>query len=330
MKNIFFLKSPLQFLCGIEAIRNFGLNSDNILVIYEKGVENNLFQLQKLLEVYVSEFEKIEIIDRKGKSISGWLNGFNSINNFAKKYSKINNLFIGDYQNGLVRHYQNSVSYKNVYLLDDGFATIHINNQIQKEGLINYKDYLKLFLSKGNYKFGVNKQVKYFTVFNKQISGPNIYPNKFKHLIKSNNWKSQNAIYWLGSPIVEDGIVTQNYYLKTIERWANKLHKSETIIYFPHRRENANKLKVIEDKLGFRIKKIDLPIELYVVQERVKPESIISFFSTALYTLNRIIEGTDIYYIPIKSKNILDRKDHINDIYNILSKEIKNINSIVL
>ena len=329
MENIFFINSPLQLLCAIEASVIFK-TSNNILVIFNKGSGENYNQIQQMLERYETIFSKVEVIDRKLKSIKGWLAGFHAINQLADKYNRIDNLFIGDYRNGIARHFQNSVLFDNVYILDDGFSTIHIYKRLRKGKLTSYKDYLKYIFSRGKYRFKASKRVNYFTIFDKQITGKNIYSNNLNHLVRNDEWNSSDKIFWLGSPIVEDRIVTTDYYLESIRRWSRELNNKDEIIYFPHRREKKQKIHEIEKKYGFQCNRINVPIELYLVRERVKPKAIISFFSTALYTLNRIMGSNRIYYIPIESSKILKGKKHIQDIYEILNSEVKNINSITL
>ena len=108
MVNIFFINSPFQLLCSIEAISEFKTNN-NVVVIFNKGKGKTLKQIRTLLSDYESKFNNIEFIDRELESILGWFDGFRYMDGLINKYPKVNNIFIGDYRSGLVRHFSNSV-----------------------------------------------------------------------------------------------------------------------------------------------------------------------------------------------------------------------------
>lgn len=327
MKNVFFINSPFQLLCSIEAIFEFNL-INNILVIFNKGTGQTYNQIVYILNNHYSEFEKVEFIEGDLKSIKGWLKRFKTANKLIEKYQTSNYLFIGDYRDGIVRHISNSISSKQIFLLDDGFATIYIYNKFKNNKVLyNKKDKLKYLLSKGQYNYKYYNEISYFTIFDNYLDVKYVYRNNFDHFLSENAWIDKNVVYWLGSPIVEDGIVNENYYLNVIELWAGKIGNKK-IYYFPHRRENSDKLMKISENFNIQIKETTVPIELYVIDTKIRPLAIISFFSTALFSLNRILDYGKIYYIDIEDKELLKRYEHIKNIYKILEEEIKGIKEI--
>ena len=171
------------------------------------------------------------------------------------------------------------------------------------------------------------KNVSFFTIFEDYVHAQNVHANNFNNLVSIEDWLDSEYIYWLGSPIVEDRIVNKEYYFDRIVASLKKINERNKITYFPHRREKKDKLQEIRARFGFHIKITNLPIELYVIQNKVRPKMVISFYSTALYTLNRILTDTNIYYVSIEKSKLLNKTQGVEKVYNILSSEIKEINT---
>lgn len=329
MTNIFLINSPFQLLCAIEVISAFNCQN-NVLVVFNKGKGETFNQISIVLEKYRSRFNHVEIIDRELESVSGWLDGFKKMEKLVNHYPVVKRVFAGDYRSGLVRHFTNSVKSKEVILIDDGFAIINTNKKLNEGSVYNFKDYIKYIFAKGGYDFKSKKEIIYFSIFDKYLDAQKVYTNYFNSLIDEQEWIDENSIYWLGSAIVEDKIVKEEYYFEKIGECLNTIRDDREVIYFPHRRENKDKLQGIVDRFGLKIKNPNLPIELYVLESKIRPEIVISFFSTALYSLNRILASTDVYYISIDEKELLRRNKEIDEIYRILDKEVKKFTKEVL
>lgn len=93
----------------------------------------------------------------------------------------------------------------------------------------------------------------------------------------------------MGSSLVETGVVDEAAYLDGIARLTSGRHVAR---YLPHRHETPAKLAVIE-RLGVRIVKPDLPMEVYARRGPIG-QSILSFPSTVLHTLPLVLTGTDV------------------------------------
>ena len=134
--------------------------------------------------------------------------------------------------------------------------------------------------------------------------------------------KSSEESYLIGTPVVEDYIVDKQIYLNYLNNISEYL-RSEKIIYVPHRREKNPKLEVITNQYGFKIKRLDLPVELYFCINKIVPKNIISFFSTSLYILNKIIgDKSNIVSVKFRHSHIIKRNQHIENIYAVLAKEV--------
>src|SRR5690606_6060660 len=133
-------------------------------------------------------------------------------------------------------------------------------------------------------KFKAPDNIGFFTIFDKYVNHRNTIANEMKSM-HGDIKKIDDNIYWIGSPIVEDGIVSDEYYFSSLKCYCKTIGLNCKIIYIPHRRESVDKINRIKNEIGITINYIDCPIELFFLNEDSYPKIVISFFSTALFTL---------------------------------------------
>ena len=68
------------------------------------------------------------------------------------------------------------------------------------------------------------------------------------------------------------------------------MYPNSIITYIPHREETEEKLMLIEELKNVTVKKLTYPIEMLPIYSQINPYKIISFFSTALITLQKIYQ----------------------------------------
>jgi len=303
-------------MCAIEAVHYFKTEK-NCLIIINRGTDNNFNQIKTLLNLYNGNFDIV--IDLKGsdKKLSGWMNKFDKIHELTEE-NKIENIFIGDYRDGLSRHLSNCLSNSNTFLLDDGFATILIQNELKSGKNYNTKDFIKLLISRFRYSYEYRKDVNFFTIFDEHIVGS--IGHSFEYLKQeSNPHLLEDTLYFLGSPVVEDDIMTKEKYIEIVTDYLKRCNLSK-IYYLPHRRENAEKIELISDITDSEVLKIDLPIEIYLLKNNIEPDSIASLFSTALFTLSKLLKKSKIDVIRVDPTDLNKRREHIGNIYSILEE----------
>ena len=77
-------------------------------------------------------------------------------------------------------------------------------------------------------------------------------------------------------------------------------------MYIPHRYENRYvEFSNIFDE-DFKLHKIDIPIELYFLLNKIEPVYIISFFSTALFTLKKFFNNVNIEVVKFDLDEVLN------------------------
>lgn len=71
------------------------------------------------------------------------------------------------------------------------------------------------------------------------------------------------------------------------------------LIYIPHRDENAEKIERVRALLDIHIRRIDLPVELYLLNQIKKPSVISGFITSALPNCKEIF-GDELEIVAIR------------------------------
>jgi hypothetical protein len=300
LKDILFVESPLQLLNALEAIKNFDLKNYILYVRYSKQKTNDeqLDKLIKIFDVQPTILKKINL-SSKHRTFSDYIKIFFYF--FYSKFFKINRLFIGNIDSKFLSLIYKNVSKNKIIALDDGAKTIALQKKF------NETDFYNLF-----------------TMYNlKKLNNQIIYKNNYnnvKSLLKNKD-KTENILF-LGTKLNEVGIISENEYILLINKIAKYYNKN--IIYIPHRGEDEKKLNKISKFQNFKIKNIDYPVELYGLYEKEIPNTVASFYSTALLSMQNIygIQSESFYFDFSNSEH----KESIESVYEYYKKEMKVIN----
>lgn len=197
-----------------------------------------------------------------------------------------------------------------VFLIDDGTATIMYYDRFIKHDRYNKYNFREIrFLF-----FGLNIKVKdkinLFTYFDlKPVHGNEVVKNRliyFRSTYLFNIKKEKDVIYFIGQPA--DVFMDIDLYKESIEKLMIKYNKK--IIYIPHRSEKKEQVQAIMSmkNQNFEIYKPAMPIELYFLYSKLYPLYIISYYSTALVTLNMLFEESRIEYIKVAKNSINEER----------------------
>ena len=281
MSNLYLVESPFQLISAIEARETFGKGT--ILIRYS-GLKNNDLQLKKIIEFYnLSNIWELKI--NVNKTILDYL----KIAFFKIKPFNYNKLFLGNLESGFLNIITKKFKQKDIILLDDGAKSIYLQASFDSSNFYNF-----------------------FTMFNlKSLPNQKIEINNFKYLkSKIHNNNLSDDIIFIGAKLSEIGLIKEDYYLDILSKL---LKKYKNIIYIPHREESFDKLAKIE-KMGIKIKYLNLPIELIGTQ--TIPKKVISFYSTALISLKKI------YNIESSFIKLNINRDILKIVYNYYEKEL--------
>lgn len=299
--NVFLIESPLQLLNAIEAKTYYQLkNEDSLLLLQNGEIPESLEQMKSMINADI--WPNVRIVGT-GKGKISWFTRMIALKKIAKKVGQINLLFLGDYRSDLMKDFANTVNYKKLVVIDDGAATINTyKNLVGKEEInVNHfsnlsktemiKNITKKILYFGNAPSSFTpKQIDLFTVYNLPSENRvKVHKNEYYYHKSINKQKLvEGKIYFLGAPLSEKKVIKSNEeyfnYLLLIKESLPKL----PIVYVPHRAEESDKIRKIKE-LGFNIEQNHTCVEHMMIYSNTIPEYIISFYSSALINLKKMM-----------------------------------------
>lgn len=337
MKSLFLVNSPLEMISAIEARKHFKIENTYLLLYIsntDKKVINYLIQKS-------DHWNTIKWLSRKSYYGVSWIR---LIKRFKKEKFDYFFMPIGN----LSAHFLFNLNYKKYYFLDDGTYTLTLldffikNKDISKKmslfegrGKFGFKYDLieKLHLLFGH-KFRINKKMypSFFTFFElKDMDGLEVVKNDFKWFQSfskdtSSFKKEDNIIYIIGSALVTDKIISMDYYIKFLNKIKNKFPKKD-IVYILHRRETSDQIKKIKQQTELNIKKNKYIIEIDFFMNEITPTHVVSYVSTALFTLKKLYNKNiqiDSFLMDINEIN-KTRQEDFKYILNQQNKYVDNV-----
>ena len=166
----------------------------------------------------------------------------------------------------------------------------------------------KIIIDDGTYNIQYIRKFprkEYWTIFDSRAQNNFDYLN-LKQKLNSVKLQESDDVFFIGQPLSELNILSEQKYLGVIE----SMSKKNRIIYFPHRRESKEKIR----QLSVSVHHSDVPLELELLNIGKRPKLIVGFYSTALYSL-KLLYGINSCCIKVATGN----KD-IDDIYYFFEK----------
>ena len=341
--NLFLITTAFQLVCAAEAMAYFK-NTNNIIIFIKYGNVDKI-QYKDIIELCnYNVFIEANFSQLKKKQLmKETITLLNTIHNIVPVYDKV---FTGFYSANLRRIIAN-IKYSELYLIDDGVYTISIHHElfskktdniktkyIRKYSEKNKKTFFKkarflmfhyfrcLYFYLHGYKNDIKnkKQLNFFTMFNlTQIQKEKIIIHNFEHLksIYKNKTMIENVnenIFFLGQPLDRVLDISNERYLNHIKYYIlNKGFENKHIFYVPHRAENAKIIQeIVNISKNITVLKLDEPFEIYCLKNNLTINHLVSFVSTALYSIKKLYPKTKIDAIKLSN----DKQ------YSIDSKEI--------
>ena len=304
MKNLFIVGTPLQLINAIEAINHFKLEN-NILVIVHRSLEANKNQIDEIRTLY--KWEKIiDIKYSKHSSLLRYVQLVKDLKRDTYKYIFFPKLEV------VPKIVIANVEKEKVFLLDDGGLTVSIYEKYIKPNKLNKYNLKELRFLLFGLKIKIRDKINLFTYFDLEpVNGIEVIKNNLTYLknkIKDAK-RDDSIIYFLGQPI--SGLIDDASYRSSLKSIIEKYNKK--LIYIPHRGESKEKIEFLSElnNESFSIKDIDMPVELFFLNNNIYPTHVISYYSTALATLSLIYEDSIINYIKMpqntKNKVVFDK-----------------------
>ncbi|MDY0328456.1 MAG: polysialyltransferase family glycosyltransferase [Arcobacteraceae bacterium] len=310
MNGIFFIEAPFQLIGAIEAIRTYKLKK---YIIYIR-LSGNDKQLINLVQIFFPNDTNIRYFKLQNKQYSFYdcLIVIRTLLFILIYKYKFEYIFLGNFESKFLNLFTYILPRNKIVLLDDGIKTFSIQER---------------FTDKHNYNM--------FTILYKMhpLSNQIIRYNKFEYLkslydVDNKTFSKVKKILFLGSKLSEIEIIEEKVYLEIIKAIIDKFPLYQ-IVYVPHREENIDKLNdlfLTHENLSLQI--IDMPIEIYLLENRFSYYKILSFYSAALFSIKLLFQDIEVLSIPFDySQSVY--KDNINLVLKRLDEyEIKVLDDV--
>lgn len=280
----------------IEAIQFFNI-TDYEVIFRPDTVETSNIKTERLLQKENILYERISI-GHILKDVFGMA---------FKRYSQYDRIFIGDYFDGGVVVYALSFFWgkrgAEVIYLDDGTGTLSIFDDYKLKRYINWR--VSLLMGMYSIMRFAKRMPKeqFFTYFDIKSDKYKIYRNTFDSLTAKMKDVTQKGVYVIGtiSSAFHFGTCSYYDYLEKLNVWIRTNYPGEIIYYCPHRRDKYTD-KVLEkcEQLKFMVFDTQISVEYDFVNKEISPRCVVGFNSSALYSLNMMFPGSDIYTSVLK------------------------------
>lgn len=295
-KALALVESPLQLMCAYEAAKKINPNTEYLIRF--NGFDENDRILRNTANFLMITYSQIKI--RPNYFFLDILRCFPRL--FEILSQKRTDYFSGSYFSGFLKIIQKLVRAERVYYLDDGVATFLAQKQMSQDG----------------------KPHSLFTFFKvKALPNQIVAKHSFEKIRLEFESEGTNASsIFIGQKLVEVRILSIDQYLEIILKAVDL--SDGKLIYFPHRGEGRDTVEKIVEKAGVEVMTPDLPIELFLLKNGMRPRKIFSNTSSALFSLMAFFPEASLYSIvnyKVQTKKI----PHLDEILKSLADSEKVI-----
>lgn len=301
----FVVESPFQALMAIEAKTQFGLDDAACELVILRPSETAAVEM---LDSVIARSSWGRICDTGPRTAARQPARARAIRRLSRR--KFDETFIGDYRSPLMRHVINSADGP-AHLLDDGRSTFKIVDLRRSRGEARESRSRRLIESALRLDRRHPAGVDFFTIFQLAVpDGDTVTVNRLaglRSLVSSQPRRDEHLL--LGAPFVELGAMSADRYVDIVVGIARS--SSRHVVMRPHRREDPEKLQQIR-ALGVDVVASGGPVEIDLLSEDSLPTRVSSFFSTASYTLWKLLG----HQVSVDTF-ALERSDFITDFLSV-------------
>lgn len=335
-RNVFIVSSPLQVLFSISAKHDFGIGVDSAVLIHIE-TSNPETNAQTRGMINPEDWGRVVRLDKyppKGLMARFWRPRAEAgaLRKFVKEVEaelgglvgRVAIAFLGDYREALIRHVGSYLRPDKHYLLDDGSVTPQIAMRRHEDPAISsmadqshfsfkrIKDTAKS--AKVNLALQDPKQLVFYSMYDFPvgIADARVSPQHLKKEAQSSDFRVEPVAWIIGNNHVEGGICTFERYFELMKNYSEFFNFSD-FFYLPHRREAPQKVDKICSRLGFTQLKAGMPLEVFIMKRKSRPEYILGTASTVLDSIHWLFDGkqkviciklSDDYFLGKKKQHI--------------------------
>lgn len=332
MTNLYVVESPLQALCALEVALGKENESHAIIVRVSRGGRlRNDKQILDIVSKIEWDFKSVIRHRFYNNRIVNSIEDKNYLLDISKVFkNRVCRLYIGEFRSPFMHMVRVAVKAPQVFLLDDGAASVKIiNNYIDNGYYYPYDSFyptnkLKKIIFKiiyGKYiDFSImNRKLRMLTAFSSEENN-NIEKTVFKNIKVLFNEKKEidnSLVYYYGSKYSEVAIINleyEIYFLKKVFTFYS--NRGKVVTYFAHRDESQEKLKRISKEIGFEVVVPNVLAELYLLKSHVLPIEVSGAYTSILNNTKLIFPEISVRSFKLSSEEVCrERKVDINLVY---------------
>ncbi len=298
--DLFYVESPLQFMSAIKAREISTEKSVLVLNLAEAGRESHNSQIRALLKA--DEWDTVHLFTAsKYKYVNTALTLFKTLFLHNKYKGCVNRYFYGEFRSLAMTVLSRSLSPDETILLDDGAYTIAAQLRFIKKGIAAFNaDNIegRILAKLLNIDYHTNHAPHLFSFFDFRgmlVEGQvNYHQPKLKSVPKLDD----EAVYYFGSKFSEASILVAEDELAVAKAIKAK-YSEKRCFYLPHRDETKQKLATLS-AMGFEILSLGKPAEVFFDETDVMPGTLVSCYSTVLYSCYSRFNGIDLVAVDIR------------------------------
>jgi hypothetical protein len=293
--DLFIINSPLQFLNALEARRHFDIQSEHaVLVLLADDSRDTPAQIRRMLNpkdwkriCSAGSLPNTTSLLSKARHMREQIRELNKV---ANEMPRLHRVFLGNYLAHGIMHLANQLKATEFVLLDDGNATLAVNDQ---RHLLSLGGKKSCNLKSSRFSVLVKRllglrfqDIPSLTLFTAYKLTPADSDRVVRHgyealRARMTGMIQTNEVFFLGAPLVELGFVSDDYYHYSLRRVRESI-KPRKLVYIPHRRESAVALEKLRKQLGVEVRYLGVAVEYFLCHSPELPAGLVSFFSSAL------------------------------------------------
>lgn len=301
-KSVYLLNSPFQALSAFECLRFRSDREEHKIIHVHSGTQNSIAQTHATLD-HLSLYRK-NITPSGSSRLARFYSILKQTREMVASLGENDALVIGNISYDVFADAASRSHAGKKVALDDGLKTVLLwsaagGGAENKTSTIQKLKKCILGLSQPDLS-----SLEYFSLFKGQEpEWAFTTRNEFQSLHDRVTPSGQEQIIILGQPIMEKVLSTNRkvalQFEKNIEGLVSQF-PGAALKYYAHRNGDFNKIPDVIDRSGDVVYP-DVPIELFLLAEKIRPVALTGFYSTALFSIAQIFRSLApavVFFLP--------------------------------
>ena len=303
IQHRFVVVGAFQALNAAEARHAFGLDDEQCELVFLVPPQARAADEARVM-IELTGWRRVREIGPANTSLLPWMRKVRNARGLVDESASLDHLFVGDYQTQLARHAAHGVHDGDVVVLDDGLGTLRVNAHrvALAEGRPAPRLHPQVRPSREavqhvvarllGLRVGELERVTFFTIYDLTPAPPDrVVRNRYEWLrAQFPSPEVVDGTLFLGSPLVESGIVTADVYRTMLTRLREVA--GPKLWYRPHPREHRDRVAALVAGVGMELLELDTVVEHGLLAGGWVPANVAANHSTTLDTLRVLLGDT--------------------------------------